>query len=126
MKKLIVDLQTYEIVGVGDAIPENHIQVLAPDSFEFVPTQWIYDQVMHKIPGTILTEKQITDLPITVTDQASRIQKIRDEISALVGLNVISMTDVQRWKLLAIVLYKLGVINSNGIVQPFNEWLDIS
>lgn len=126
MKRLIVDIQTHEIIGVGNFIPSGSIEVLAPDNFEFITTQWIYDTNIHRIPGTILTEEQISKLPIIVADQISRLQKIQDETNILVGLNVISMTDAQRWKLLAIVLYKLGVINSNGVVQPFNEWLDIS
>lgn len=126
MKRLIVDIQTHEIIGVGNFIPSGSIEVLAPDNFEFITTQWIYDTNIHRIPGTILTEEQISKLPIIVEDQISRLQKIQDETNILVGLNVISMTDAQRWKLLAIVLYKLGVINSNGVVQPFNEWLDIS
>lgn len=127
MKKLVVNQATREIVGNGNVVPEGCIQVLAPDSFEYAPKQWIVDPdgQIAEIPGTILTEEQLTSLPAAVNDQAGRQQKIQDEINALVGASVVTMTDAQRWKLLAVVLYKLGVINASGIVQPVDKWLEV-
>jgi hypothetical protein len=95
--------------------------IAVPDDFDAVPRQSLYS-----IPGTILSQEQINTYTAQYTELQSRQQRVINEIQSLIGLSVLSLTDAQRWKLVGAVFYKLGVINSSGVVNPYSDWLDIS
>ncbi len=76
-------------------------------------------------PGTIFTQEEI-DYYCDLFDEKDAIRdKIRSEILPLIGRSVLSLTDGERWKMFGVVLFRLGIISSNGIIKPFDEWLDL-
>lgn len=75
--------------------------------------------------GKIFTTAELAQLQTIGLEKLERLERINNELSALIGLNVLTLTDVQRWKLVAAVFYKLGVINSSGIINPYSDWFDI-
>jgi len=75
-------------------------------------------------PGTILTQDQIDYFVALEAELNARRQRIIDELSAIVGRGILSLTDGERWKLVAAVFYKLGVIGSDGVVRSYSEWIE--
>lgn len=82
------------------------------------------DGNMVMIPGMTITIEQLNEWQSERADQLARLDVIASELAALVGLNVLSLTDAQRWKLVGAVFFKLGVISANGIILPYHKWLE--
>jgi len=115
-----LQLENYEVISVSFITVTNAIPV--PNDFE-VRFRTYTPSGME--PGTILTQEQIDLFLQKDIEVTARKQKILDEITSLIGLSVLSLTDAQRWKLIAAVFYKLGVISSLGIVNQYSDWLDL-
>jgi len=115
--------ENFEVTGYYQTYVEGCIPV--PDNYRVTqriihPFDPNYSQV-----GTIFTEEEVSKLVSDYLDMVERQQMIKDEIQSLIGRNILSFTDGERWKLLAALLFKAGVMNSNGIVLPYSDWLDI-
>jgi len=117
--KYVILSEELEVMQVYPFEVPNSIPI--PDDVPI--TQYMSDGflIMH---GTVFTQEDLDQYIQRADEIESRKQKIIDELSGLIGLNVITLTDTQRWKLLGVVLYKLGVINFSGIIQPFEDWID--
>jgi len=74
-------------------------------------------------PGTILTQQQFDILSARHLENEALVQKAIDEITPLIGKSILSLTDAERWKLVAAIAFKAGVIGSDGLINPYSEWL---
>lgn len=135
---IFVELDNFEAVGwyteyalgripVDDTkktIAYGYVPRVERDSYDLlfrIPApDWATEDYRQR--GTFFTQVQIDALLAHYQEELDRRQKASDELANLIGLNVLSLTDAQRWKLVAAVFFKLGVINSSGIVQQYSEW----
>lgn len=122
--KIVIDINTRELIG----FTEN--STIEDTDKEIIDIGNSYIQFRVRgvspngviIPGTIFSQEQINTWKSRTIDQESRRQRIVNELQTLVGLNIVGMTDLQRWKLVAVLLYSHGIINALGIVLPLDQW----
>jgi len=90
-----------------------------------LPVTCHYEDDFLTQTGTILTQEEV-DYYNELFDEKDRLkEKIKIEIQPLIGMSVLNLTDAQRWKMFGVVLFKLGIISSNGIIKPFDDWIDL-
>jgi hypothetical protein len=118
----------YECVGFSEDpkapdLPLVHLEVIESDLADFIPRHLLIDG--STTPGTQLLQEDFDEYQSRFDDAPLRRQKVIEDIQALIGRNITSLTDAERWKLVGAVFYKLGVINSSGNVNPFSDWTDV-
>jgi hypothetical protein len=121
---IIIDKITKELIGFTEnSITDNDKEVI--DIGSDITNGWINRQVTQDgvvISGTVFTSEQIDAWKSRAVDKETRKQKIISELQTLIGLSVANMTDAQRWKLVAVLLYAHGIINGNGTVLSLEQW----
>ena len=125
--KIVVDKTTREFMGIteNDAIDDTDKEIvdIGDNRVEARARGVLQDGTL--VQGTVFTQTQIDAWKADVTEKTSRRSQIVSLLQPLVGVNFASMTDAQRWKLVAALLYTHGIINADGVVKPLAEWKPI-
>jgi hypothetical protein len=123
---MYIVLENNEVIGIAEQPNPDFLSVIVPNDY-IVRTRGgiVNEGIVTVIPGTIVSNSEITRLQNLHTDKTNRKVKIDTDITSFVGRNVSTLNATEKIALLSLVLYKLGVIDAVGVVQNYENWFEI-